>query len=209
MIVSISESGEPAKIDFRMLSTDSLEKRPDSSRVGSTLGRISVGDCLTVSINLPFLCHSIKGGRPTPLGSVHYVYVGPGDNEDLASARDRIRVLSERMQGVATRRFRCFPCTRSLTTFVFNSRSPSALGGRVLPPIVCRLHLRLLSDSQLRPFIFKAVLPVQISVHSGSAGAGFSWVGFSRGQHQLRARLIFMWRTPFMATLARQPRSSI
>src|SRR5215472_17794574 len=60
MIVSTSTSGDPPKINLRMLSTDSPEKRPASLSVGSTLGRMRERDSLTVAMNHPLLPHSVK-----------------------------------------------------------------------------------------------------------------------------------------------------
>jgi hypothetical protein len=49
MMVSTSDKGDPAKINFRMLSTDLLENKSDSLRVGSTLdGACTEGDCVVV-----------------------------------------------------------------------------------------------------------------------------------------------------------------
>src|SRR5438105_15882795 len=50
MIVRTSGNGAPAKINFRMLSTDSPENRPDSLCAGSTLdGGCVEGDCVAVA----------------------------------------------------------------------------------------------------------------------------------------------------------------
>jgi hypothetical protein len=54
MIVSTSGSGDPAKIDLRMSSTDSLEKRAPSFCGRSTLDRNCAGDCVALSISFPF-----------------------------------------------------------------------------------------------------------------------------------------------------------
>src|SRR6516164_3635371 len=55
MIVSTSDSGEPARISLRMLRTDSLEMIPGSSLECSTLDRTAVGEGVAFSINCPFL----------------------------------------------------------------------------------------------------------------------------------------------------------
>src|SRR6516162_10662624 len=69
MIVSTSGSGDPAKINLRILSTDSPEKRPVWFSVGSTLGRVSMGDSLAVSINRPLLCNSLERRTPPSQGA--------------------------------------------------------------------------------------------------------------------------------------------
>jgi hypothetical protein len=52
MSVSVSERGDPAEINFKTDSADSLEVRPDSFRAGSTLGSDCVGDRPAVSIKV-------------------------------------------------------------------------------------------------------------------------------------------------------------
>src|SRR6516165_1291435 len=100
MIVSVSDRGDPAKISFKMLSTDSLEMRPDSFCTGSTLGRICVGDCAAVSINAPFPCSSKKEDDDPPPGACITLCAAGGDDEQLASPRNHIRVRSEQTQQV-------------------------------------------------------------------------------------------------------------
>ena len=46
MIVSISDNSDPARINFRMLRTDLLEKKPDSFCAVSSSGTSGVGDCV-------------------------------------------------------------------------------------------------------------------------------------------------------------------
>jgi hypothetical protein len=46
MIASTSDSSDPARINLRMLRTDSLEKKPDSFCARSTFGRSCVDDCV-------------------------------------------------------------------------------------------------------------------------------------------------------------------
>src|SRR5713226_4018641 len=60
MIVSTSERGEPAKISFCSVSTDSIENRPDSSFPGPPRDRPSAGDCTARSMNCPSLRYWIR-----------------------------------------------------------------------------------------------------------------------------------------------------
>jgi hypothetical protein len=46
IVVSTSDNSDPARIDFRMFRTDALEKKPDSFRAGSSLGRSCTEDCI-------------------------------------------------------------------------------------------------------------------------------------------------------------------
>jgi hypothetical protein len=54
MIVRTSDRGDPARINFRMLSTDSLEKRADSFCACSTIDENCAGDCVALSMSFPF-----------------------------------------------------------------------------------------------------------------------------------------------------------
>src|SRR5256885_15931915 len=63
MIASTSDSGDPAKINFSRLSTDSLEKRPDSFCAASTLDRTCAGGCIALSMKRPFLGPLDSTGR--------------------------------------------------------------------------------------------------------------------------------------------------
>src|ERR1700685_2992655 len=45
MIVSTSDNSDPARINLKMLRTDSLEKKPASFCAPSTFGRSCTGDC--------------------------------------------------------------------------------------------------------------------------------------------------------------------
>src|SRR5215469_14647161 len=68
MIVNTSANGAPSKINLRMLSTDSPEKRPASLSVDSTLGRMCERDSLTVAINHPLLPYSVmEDARYVPI----------------------------------------------------------------------------------------------------------------------------------------------
>ena len=71
MIVSTSASGEPEKINLRMLSTDSLEKKPDSFCAGSTPDSICAGDCVARSMDDLYLSDlsAMKFSRLTVAGS--------------------------------------------------------------------------------------------------------------------------------------------
>src|ERR1700739_112238 len=55
MFVRTSDRGEPAKINFCNLRTDSMENRPDSSFAGPPGDRASAGDCTARSMNCPSL----------------------------------------------------------------------------------------------------------------------------------------------------------
>jgi hypothetical protein len=88
MIVSVSDRGDPAKINFKMLSTDSLEMRPDSFRARSTAGSNASGDSPAVSMEGPFPS-SIPGAFKSGSSAT-------GDDKHLASARNRIQVRAER-----------------------------------------------------------------------------------------------------------------
>src|SRR5580704_2653532 len=46
IIVNTSDNSDPARINFRMLRTESLEKKPDSFCSGSSFGRSSAGNCV-------------------------------------------------------------------------------------------------------------------------------------------------------------------
>src|ERR1700722_2921794 len=46
MIASTSDNSEPSRINFRMLRTDWLEKKPDSPGVRSTFSRSCTGECI-------------------------------------------------------------------------------------------------------------------------------------------------------------------
>ena len=46
MIVSTSDNSDPARINFRILRTDSLEKKPDSSGARSGFGGSCVEECV-------------------------------------------------------------------------------------------------------------------------------------------------------------------
>jgi hypothetical protein len=65
MMVSTSDSGDPARINLKMLSTESPEKRADSFCPGSTLDENSAGDCVALSISFPFSATPPKRRRPT------------------------------------------------------------------------------------------------------------------------------------------------
>src|SRR5580658_660440 len=52
MFVRISDRGEPAKINFCRLRTDSMENRPDSPFAGAA-GETSASDCTALSTNRP------------------------------------------------------------------------------------------------------------------------------------------------------------
>src|SRR5580658_3514184 len=54
MIASISGSGDPARISFKMLSTASLEKSANSSN-SSIVPRVNGGDCIVASIRFSLL----------------------------------------------------------------------------------------------------------------------------------------------------------
>jgi hypothetical protein len=58
MIVSTSGKGDPAKINFKMLRTESLEKSPVPFCAGSTLASSSKEDCVDGFIGPP--CHSTE-----------------------------------------------------------------------------------------------------------------------------------------------------
>src|SRR6266403_766775 len=55
MCVRTSDRGQPAKISFCSLRTDSMEKRADSSLAGPPSDKISAGDRKAFSMNWPFL----------------------------------------------------------------------------------------------------------------------------------------------------------
>src|SRR6266478_9775057 len=55
MCVRTSDRGQPAKISFCSLRTDSMENRPDSSLAGPPSDKISAGDRKAFSMNCPFL----------------------------------------------------------------------------------------------------------------------------------------------------------
>src|SRR5215467_8056195 len=55
MTVSTSGSGDPARISFRISSTDSPEKSACSACLRSVFGRICEEDCVATSIELPSL----------------------------------------------------------------------------------------------------------------------------------------------------------
>jgi hypothetical protein len=60
MMVSTSGNGDPAIINFRMLRTESLEKRANSVCGGSKFDRTDAGDCVAdFIINTPGLEQSI------------------------------------------------------------------------------------------------------------------------------------------------------
>src|ERR1700758_5612581 len=67
MIVRTSGSGAPAKINFKMLRTDSLEKSPNSLCAGSTVGGVCVGDSFGVSMIGPLLRYSVKEDAHYPV----------------------------------------------------------------------------------------------------------------------------------------------
>src|SRR5258708_19502016 len=71
MIVGTSASGEPEKINLRILSTDSLEKKPDSFCAGSTPDSICGGDGVARSMDDLYLSDlsAMKFSRLTVAGS--------------------------------------------------------------------------------------------------------------------------------------------
>src|SRR5258708_7814659 len=68
MIVSTSGRGDPEKINLRMLSTDSLEKRLGSFGTASALDTTCVEDWVALSMNRPFLEPLSKRMKAPPLG---------------------------------------------------------------------------------------------------------------------------------------------
>src|SRR5580658_7263585 len=62
MIVNTSDNSEPARINFRMLRTDSLEKRADSFCARSSFGRSCAADCIADLADL----RKFKRSPPVP-----------------------------------------------------------------------------------------------------------------------------------------------
>src|ERR1700728_2572430 len=60
MILSTSDNSAPARINFRMLRTDSLEKKPTSFRACSSAGRSCARDCVA-----GFIFQHLQLGTPT------------------------------------------------------------------------------------------------------------------------------------------------
>jgi hypothetical protein len=55
MVARTSDRGEPAKINFCRLRTDSVENSPDSPFAGSPGDETSQTDCTALSMKCPFL----------------------------------------------------------------------------------------------------------------------------------------------------------
>src|ERR1700691_2496886 len=65
MFARTSDRGEPAKINFCRLRTDSVENSPDSCSDGASRDRTFAGNCIALSMNCP--------SRPYWIREVEYV----------------------------------------------------------------------------------------------------------------------------------------
>lgn len=109
MIVSTSDSGDPARINFKMSSTDSLEKRPGSSCARSTRDSICAGVVIARSMGLA--SSATLGKRRTshsrPLVVVYWLANRPDRSPQsgcrLNAEADLMARLSTRSSAIPTR----------------------------------------------------------------------------------------------------------